>query len=284
MTQRIRLTLRLSTGDRHDVDYSILDHAVAQAWTRKLRHAGRLPLDSIYSQYHNQPPPPEPRLHAEITRDIQEITHLTGREIYPTRDRYDQTDCNRLHSLTVREQYNQDRSVRDIWHRLHRNVHKLEDIRYNYVPELLYADWGEAGGLLTTRFRTPPYDLYQDRLTPGVIYHHWQEFGKWPHRYWLDGDDPDVEHMISNCPPDLTFRPSFALCIRKGYHDHGTDPDFEQWFKTYKQAWLQRYGIPEQHCDTAAYGRGGIPLATPNDLRDLDFSLVEAISAVRLIK
>lgn len=238
--------------------YELVDNPIASQWYQKIRHLHRVPLDRYYTFRVLRDPPDN--LQKLIAQDLEILRSQIGLN-YPTKDKFNQEDCNELHSLTVATQYNYDRDIREIFHRLHRNLHSLEQQTLNIDPYQIYAGWGENEGLITGKFNVNPYDYYES-CNPGDIYLVWSEFGKSPYDYWRDRDLDDPEHFFENCKAQSTFRAQFSL-IR--FDPPNKFPkEFENWFDRYKSKWQEKWGIGWE----PIHQWGGIPLCRTKDKFD----------------
>jgi len=257
MSDKFHLIAQTQDGADHRLSYQLATNPIAKMWMEKIKHISKLPLDPIYTSKND--PLTKEELNANMAKDIKFLNDSIGR-VYDIKSEYDQQDCNNIHAYTIRYQYDHPVEIRNVFHRLHRQLHLLEDLLLDTPSELLglNAEWGEAGGLLTTTHKTSPYEYYTLRMIAGCLYQRWAEFGKTPYTYWKDQDLDDPQHFLATCKPHITFRPGFALCMR----DHVEicqDTEFESWFKKYKQIWHEKYQVP----DMAAYGLGSILLAEP---------------------
>jgi hypothetical protein len=266
-------TLKLSVNDiynnRHDIFYQLEKNYIASAWYKKIRHLYRIPLSEHYTFKIQQKPATE--LNYLISQDLIKLNELININ-YPIKESYDHHDCNVLHDITVTTQYDYSSDVREIFHRMHRTIHSLEYSMQKTVFDSIYAGWGEKEGPLTSKFDRLPYDLYQ-LCQPGTINLIWSEFGKTPLQYWRNRDFDNEEHFLKTCRPHLTFRAQFSLSVLKS--PDRFEPEFEQWFDHYRDAWQQKYG-----CNwTPMYEWGGIPLAYPKD--QFDWSVVDSIASIQ---
>ena len=276
MPKKFHLIAQTQDGVYHQILYQLANTPMAGEWIKKIKHISKIPLDTTYTNK-NDPTITKESLNSNIAKDIESLNNIIGK-IYDVKSEYTQQDCNYLHSFTIKHQYNQTLETRNIIHRLHRQLHLLED-RFNveYKQQWILADWGEAGGPLTSIHKQSPYDDYYDlNMAAGNIYHCWAEFGKTPYSYWKDQDVDDIDHFINNCKPHMTFRPGFGLCI----DDHvgkSYDAKFEKWFKKYQSIWEETYNAPP----ISPYSMGGILLAKPLD--QFDFSNIYTLTAIKLI-
>lgn len=271
MMKKLKLSVRDIHDNTHDLFYLLEENAIAEQWYKKIRHLHRVPFSDHYVFKVRQSPPND--LNQLISQDLVKLNELIKIN-YPIKESYDHDDCNILHDITVSTQYDYSLDVRDIFHRMHRNIHSLEYSMQKTVFDSIYAGWGEKEGPLTSNFDYLPYDLYR-KCIPGTINLIWAEFGKTPWQYWKDRDLNDVQHLLKTCKPHMTFRAQFSLSISESSDQF--DSEFEQWFDSYRDAWQQKYG-----CDwTPMYQWGGIPLAYPTD--QIDWSIVDSIISIQPI-
>jgi hypothetical protein len=116
-------------------------------------------------------------------------------------------------------------------------------------------------------------------MKAGNIYHQWSEFGKTPYRYWQDQDVDNVDNLLTNCKPHVTFRPNFSVFIKDVDYNNYVDPEFETWFVRYRSAWEEKYHADE----LSVYGHGGVLLATPADNQFGDFAQTYLIKSIDLL-
>lgn len=276
MNTKFYLTIQTQDGTDHQIQYQLDENPIALEWFKKIKHIWRVPLDQVYTTGTDTTTSSKD-LSKSISSDILLLNESIGK-IYDIKDEYTQNDCNVLHSFTVCTQYSNIAEVRNIFHRLHRKIHHLESIigNYGFNNYSLPADWGEKGGLLTTKHKQSPYQYYTSDMIAGNIYHIWAEFGKTPYHYWLNRDNPDVTHFINNCKPHVTFRPGFSLWIRDMTFDV-FNADFEAWFDSYRDIWQKIYSTDPM----SAYSRGGVILAKPVDPQ-FDYTTAHKIISISL--
>ena len=275
MSNKFHLIAQTQDGASHQIPYQLANNPIAEEWIKKIKHISKIPLDPIYTS-RNDVTITKEIVNSNITKDINLLNSVLGK-IYDIKSEYTQQDCNYLHSFTIEHQYKQTLETRNIIHRLHRQLHLLED-RFNveYKQQWILAEWGEAGGPLTSNYKKSPYDYYDLNMVAGNIYHLWAEFGKTPYTYWKDQDVDDIDHFINNCKPHTTFRPGFALCI-DDYVEKSYDAEFEKWFEKYQSIWEETYNAPT----ISPYSTGGVLLANPLD--QFDFSNIYTLTAIKLI-
>jgi hypothetical protein len=272
MAHKLKLSIIDIYNNNHNLFYLLEENSIATAWYKKIKHLYRVPLSDHYTFKTRQMP--LVGLNHMISQDLMKLNELIKLN-YPVKESYDRYDCNTLHDVTVSTQYDYSIDVREIFHRMHRNIHSLEySIQETTTFHSIYAGWGEKEGLLTSNFDRLPYDLYRP-CDPGTINLCWGEFGKTPWHYWKDQDLNNVEHFLKTCKPHMTFRAQFNLSILESPTQF--DSNFEQWFDSYRSVWQQQHG-----CDwTPLYQWGGIPLARPEN--QIDWSTVDTILSIQPI-
>lgn len=271
MSTKLNLKICDSSDNIHDLVYTLANNDIANAWYKKILHLRRIPLCNYYTYKTSKKSLDE--LNLSITQDLQLLNDLIDLN-YQIKQCYDQQDCNHLHDITVSTQYNHSPEIRDIFHRMHRNIHCIEEIIQKFKLDKIYAGWGEKEGLLESKFREPPYELYQF-CSPGTINLTWSEFGKTPYQYWSDHDIDDVTHFLKTCKPHNTFRAQFVVALSNP--PNGWPTEFDQWFDQWKEAWQATYG-----CDwIPLYEWGGIPLAYPE--KDFDWSLINTVVSIDIL-
>jgi hypothetical protein len=268
----LKLNLRVIdiNDNPHEFIYTVYDNPVAQVWYKKILHLYRIPLSQHYTSKIKKPSLDE--ICALISQDLMVLNEKIKID-YPIKQKYDQQDCNIIHDITISTQYGYPPYIREIFHTLHRNIHKLEkEIQHSSINHII-AGWGEKEGLLTTKFEKLPYDLYEYCM-PGSISLIWSEFGKTPWRYWKDSEIDNTQHFLKTCKPHQTFRAQFALSLQQSPRDF--DVEFKLWFDAYRDAWQQNY-----HCDwTPLYQWGGVPLARLDKKDDFDWSMSNQIVSI----
>jgi hypothetical protein len=137
----------------------------------------------------------------------------------------------------------------------------------------MYVGWGEKEGLLTNKFKEPPYPYYESQVTAGNLYTMWNEFGKTPYVYWTNQDLNNPIHFMANCRSHQTFRAQFILCVRS-YNCPEFHPDFYTWFDQYRIIWEAEHGIGW----TPTYDQGGVLLATTTS--NYDFNCTVTVKSV----
>lgn len=267
---KFNITIKDFYGRSHVIGYELEPSSIAESWYHKIHHLHRLPLDRHYTRSRKTEAVNE--LQSAITKDLLRLKDSVSL-IYPIKESYDQEDCNLLHSITVATQYDHDPDVREIFHRLHRTIHKLED-RLNGEDALgITVGWGEKEGLLRSEFDVLPYDAYQQTKN-GYIYLCWSEFGKTPYQYWRDHDSNDPEHFFQTCKPHRTFRALFVLALETRSREF--PESFDRWFDQYREEWESKYGcgwLP-------LYEWGGVPLGRP--LEEFDWAEANTVLSIAL--
>jgi hypothetical protein len=276
MANKLYLIVEDQNGNDHKLHYQLADNPIAEEWIKKIKHASRIPLDQFYTSK-NEKNINQKEINLAISKDIEMLNNTVGR-IYDIKLEYDQNDCNLLHALTVKHQYEYNLETRDIFHRLHRKIHLLEGVFSNSIKHWLDVEWGEKGGPLTTQYKQSPYQYYDLEMLAGNIYQLWAEFGKTPYVYWKNKDMNNEEHFINNCKPHSTFRPGFSLCINDINYETFNE-EFEKWFDKYRRVWQEKYNV----ADISAYGHGGVLLATPIDNKFKNYSELYNVKSIKLI-
>jgi hypothetical protein len=276
MSTKFFLTVYDQQNTQHQIEYHLADNPIAIQWLKKIKHISKVPLDRVYS-IPNDHTETKQEINVKIANDIQALNDLVGK-IYEVKDHYDQNDCNLLHAFTVSNQYNYGIEARDIFHRLHRQLHQLEMLTSPVLDNTwLPGEWGEKAGPITTMHAESPYPYYTLNMQAGNIYYQWAEFGKTPYRYWQDHDIDDVNNFLANCRPHMTFRPNFSVYV-KDVDYNCVDPEFETWFAQYRSAWEDKY-----HADAlSVYGHGGVLLAEPAANQFSNFAQIYSIECIDL--
>ena len=260
---QIILTMEDQQGCVRDVAYQLSDGAIAALWFKKLSKICRLPLDENYTQRLNILPEPE------LERSILDDARSLGIEIG---DAVDREQCNRLHDITVRQQYDHPREIRDVFHRMHKNLHLLENMRSDKPQQFLAIGWGEREGMLKGAIPEDRYEHYVP-TQPGSLYLSWAEFGKTPYQFWKNGDVDTDENFFVTAKPHLTFGVHFSLCIGNASL---MEPEFNEWFSKYEEPWRDRYDMGWND----VHNSHSILLATPCE--QIDVSEIVTVRAVRL--
>jgi hypothetical protein len=275
MTTKLFLTVQDRQGIEHRIEYCLANNPIAKQWIKKIKHIYRVPLDRTYSTPNNNTKTQQ-EVNFNLAADITLLNNTIGK-IYDVKIEYTQSDCNLLHAFTVNNQYSHSVKTRDIFHRLHRQIHLLEMMLSSSQQAWLPVEWGEKGGPITTSHTESPYTYYELNMRAGNIYHLWSEFGKTPYDYWKNQDIDEVEHFLANCKPHVTFRPNFSVFIKDVNYNY-VDQEFETWFANYRQVWEEKYHADER----SVYGHGGVLLATPAGNQFDDFSQIYSIKSVNL--
>jgi hypothetical protein len=276
MANKLYLIVEDQDGNDLQLYYRLADNPVAEEWIKKIKHVSKIPLDQFYTSK-NEKIIDQKEINLVIAEDIKTLNDTVG-WVYDIKSEYNQKDCNLLHAFTVAHQYDHDVKVRDIFHRLHRKIHLLENVFSNSIKHRLDVEWGEKGGPLTTEYKQSPYQYYDLKMLAGNIYQPWAEFGKTPYTYWKNRDADNDEHFINTCKPHITFRPGFSLYINDiTYEDF--NEEFERWFDRYRQLWQKKYNV----LDIAPYGHGGILLATPVDNKFKNYSELYTVKSIKII-
>ena len=273
MSIQFSLVLQNRQEQEQEIRYQLVDNPIAQQWFQKIKHLVRVPLCRHYTSVADTPATNQ-ELYNIISYDIKKLNEILG-PVYEIKNEYNQNDCNAIHALTVYTQYQYSPKIRDIFHHLHRQVHRLERNFNNIVQNRVHIGWGEKEGLLKTTFTESPYPYYNKKLSPGNLYMMWNEFGKTPYTYWIDRDLDNVEHFMATCKPQITARAEFVLCYRSITHQE-FDTNFYTWFESYRLPWMEKYGIVW----TPTHEYGGVPLATP--VMDYDFLNINTVQSVNL--
>ena len=276
MTDKLYLIVEDHDGNDQRLHYQLADNPVAGRWIKKIKHASKIPLDQFYTTK-NEKNLDQKEINLAISKDIKMLNDVIG-HVYDSKSEYTQEDCNLLHAFTIDHQYEHDIEIRNIFHRLHRKIHLLEKVFSNSIKDCLDVEWGEKGGPLTTQHERSLYQYYDLKLYAGNIYHRWAEFGKTPYTYWKNKDIDDQRHFLNTCRPHMTFRPGFSLCISDiTYEDF--NEEFERWFDRYRRPWQEKYNLPGM----AAYGHGGVLLATPKNNEYENYSELYTVKSIKLL-
>lgn len=273
----MKLNLKISDldGNEHDLVYTLEQNPIANKWFKKISHLYRVPLCEHYT-YKIKQEKSVAELNDSVTQDLLFLKQEIGLE-FPIKENYDQDDCNVLHAITVSRQYHYPPEIREIFHRMHRAIHRIEFSLQQVTIDEIYAGWGEKEGPLQERFHTDPYQFYEV-CRPGTLYIRWSEFGKHPWQYWKDRDSDDIDHFLDTCKPHVTFRAQFSLVLS----DHTVDefePEFLTWFETRREAWKSRYGCGDW---TPLHARGGVPLARTDE--QFDWKTANTVLSIKPIR
>jgi hypothetical protein len=268
MNTIFNLTVEDFDKQSHRVQYRLTENTVAHRWYKKILHLHRVPLCKHYTQRREQVTLSD--LYELITHGITKLNKTIDLK-YQVKDTYTQEDCNNLHDLTISNQYNYHSDIREIFHKLHRNIHSLEAKLKNINVNSIYAGWGEKEGLLETKFDKLPYKLYQSHC-PGYLYLNWSEFGKTPYRYWKDQESDNLEYFFKTCQPHKTFRTQFTLALSNW--PESFPQEFYSWFDQYQDKWKLKYNTEW----TPLHEWGGVPLAQP--LTDINWAQINTVISI----
>lgn len=269
MVSKVKITVQDFKKQSHIIEYVLSNNPIAYTWYRKIYHLHRVPLSKQYTSVRHKEPIIQ--INAQITNYLLQLKETVGLN-YTIKESYDQTDCNRLHSITLSTQYNYSPEVREIFHTMHRAIHKLEHHILNIVDNSIHIGWGENEGPVESKFELLPYQWYEN-VQVGNIYLSWSEFGKTPYQYWKNHEIDNQEHFFKTCKPHKTFRALFALILEE--HKQQFSDGFDQWFDQYRIEWELKYGcgwLP-------LYEWGGVPLGYPT--REFDWSTVNTVLAIQ---
>lgn len=273
MSENFSLIIQDQNQQLHTIEYELADNPIAQQWFQKIKHLWRIPLCYYYTSTKHDIT--NLTLFDLISQDLQWLNDRIG-FIYKIKEFYTIQDFNNIHILTVNTQYQYNQKIRNVFHRLHRRIHMLEDALSSFVPSVIHAGWGEKEGMLTTTFKESPYNFYVPALKSGNLYMVWNEFGKTPYRFWQNQDPDTLEHFISTCKPQLTFRAEFVFCY-KDRAPYEFEPEFKLWFNRYQNVWTEKWNMEWN----GIHERGGIPLAIA--ITNHQFETTSTIKSVNLI-
>jgi hypothetical protein len=134
MSNKFHLLVQTQDGNEHQLQYQSADNPIANEWMKKIKHISKLPLDEIYTSK-NDSTVTKKLLNSNISKDIELLNNSIGK-VYDVKPGYNQQDCNLLHAYTIDNQYTHPSEIRNIFHRLHRQIHLLEDMISDDPPDL----------------------------------------------------------------------------------------------------------------------------------------------------
>ena len=155
---------------------------------------------------------------------------------------------NYLHKI-YEQQYNGERK----WLIYHELIHIIERLHKGLGAEAICLDYREQVGMLTDNYDRSFVPYTTDKLFRGIIYMRWQELGKSPYEYFIDGEPDNFERICQLAKPWVLLKPNFYIAYQdsdrsNGQHLHSIGnkfDEFKQWFKQYKDDWKEYWNIPD---------------------------------------
>jgi len=235
-------------GDKDFLTYNIIENEFNKKWFKKLKSIHKLSPDlhdSRLSMKINE--------RSLIKDTYKKFCLLTG-ETYKKLDFSKQTTLNFLHELYEK---NNNKITNDIIYEFHGSIHYAENKINNTLPQgVIYIGWGIKEGPLMNRYNSQIHYTRED-INSGDIYLAWSELAKIPTVYFRDNEPNDQKRFNSLVKPNITHRPKFKI-YKKSFSYLPFELKFTEWFKTYKQSWLNLYELEDwQPYDE----QGGVHLA-----------------------
>lgn len=230
------------------IEISIYDTPPANHIYKIFKHLQHLPLDFSLNIRDN----PFSRYRTDSAFTYTEIVRcgsIVGIDV-DINELTDQLYLNHLHKL-----YELGYDGRREWLIYHELIHIIERLNRNVLPESINIDYREQAGLLTTDFDRSYNKYSTNNLYRGVVYIRWQELGKSPYEYFIDGEPHDITRMCQLAKPWIYLKPNLYIAyydsVRKdGQHVHSADfrnryTEFLTWFKEYEDEWKAHWNVPD---------------------------------------
>ena len=209
------------------LEYELNQNIVAQNWFKKIKHLQAIPISKIESK--------------ELDTSNFDYLHkkfceFINMEYVPVKI-FNQENLNYLHSLyeTAHENYSK-KSNNDILYEFHLAIHKKEKLANDWY----WIGWGTQEGLLESTFDCNKF--YESDLKKNNLYLPWSELGKTPLKYWQNKEPNNQDRFNELAKPHKALRALFVIQL----HDRllkALPIEFTDWFKTFKESWLQHYKI-----------------------------------------
>ena len=238
--KKFKIFFKNTNNDTIDLDYCLHDSVVAEKWFKQIKHLKNIPIDEIESDLVDLSD-----LHA-IHKEFCEFADIQHKQLPIKLQQEQLNDMHQLyedlHDTLSRKKQN------SALYKFHRAIHFYEsrqlDPNHNGIGHI---GWGVKGGPLEVQFDCNPY--YADKIIKGNIYLPWSELGKTPVQYFNDREPDDQSRLNQLAKPHITLRSKFYVA-KNNIVPIELDKQFTNWFKEYKQAWLNHYNIPKwDHID-----------------------------------
>lgn len=234
---RIILQLRDKENKKLKVEYVLHESELAVKWANKIKHLQHLDFDHIQSNY------AQPQS-SDLKTYYKKFCKIAGIEYDQEMDLDRQENLNHLHELFEKNHDRLSIIDPDALYAFHIAIHTRER---KQVPLRLTSGWGVKEGMLSEKFNCNRF--YESEVKRNQLYLDWSELGKKPYTYWKNNEPSNQTRVNELCKPHMTFRAQFFVAGRD-ITPVPLDRKFETWFDTYKQPWLDKYGLDKwDHID-----------------------------------
>ena len=226
---KFKIILTNQKQEKIDIDYLLDDSLLATKWSGTIKHLQQVPYDPVESGIEDV---------SDLKTIYRQFCHFANLEPIDTNN-FNQNVLNELHKIY---EEHHDRLSKEknnsVLYRFHHSIHSNEEP--NNITNTLKVGWGIKEGPLTQQYDC--HSHYTDSMKQNQIYLPWAELGKKPLDYYKDNEPNNQQRFNELSKPHMTFRPKFIInledCVPQEF-----DPDFVDWFATYKESWLEAHGI-----------------------------------------
>jgi hypothetical protein len=265
MKKTVTLDFDTNSG-MFQMQFDLCDNAVAQRWYDKLSYLQDqgIVIDTDSCSQSFGPLQDYKVYHAQLDQVIDWVNTSTTYCI-EKRSHYGQPELCAMHDVYVDMANDPDYDIFPQTYQLNQLIHLCENALAGRHDPLFYTiSWGGNDGDTMEDFSEDPYQYYTLDIRPGSLYLYWVEIGKRPGEYWHDQDPDDMDSFMHTVRPHLSWSAHCKINLRGR---HYRPPAFWAWFDSYRERFLQQYGLSDY---TDLHECGAIALAHPRDPGYLD--------------
>jgi hypothetical protein len=257
MKKNIALEFKTHTGSTLVVNYTLADNPVAHEWYEKiklLQNQG-LKIDQEFTSDAYGSLQSYTWYKQQLDKTIDWVNQNTGYFIVK-KDRYDQTELCAMHDIYVDMTQDPLCLAHPETYQLNKYIHCVEfTVNGNKHPGYFAISWGLNDGVTMQSTDQNFYRHYTTNLIPGNMYLYWAEIGKRPTEYWRDNDPENLENFLNVTCPHHSWSAHCKINIKGSWN---VETKFWQWFETYRQPFLSKWGLTEW---TELHETGAVELA-----------------------
>jgi len=231
------MKLTIHWNNNTDIDIALNDTPAAHAMYRYYKHLQHLKFDFKSHTYDNPFDQDHYKLDQSLT-NVQQAAHRLGLTV-DANYKVTQQDLNCWHEI-YEKNYNGDPT----WLEFHESIHMAEMLLRNDDVTDINFDYREQAGMLVTPFDRTWLKFGTTKVTKGTVFVQWQELGKTPYNYFIDGEPDNCKRLCELAKPWVYFKPNIYISVVDIDHaENRRWEDFNNWFAKYRQCWTQHWEI-----------------------------------------
>jgi len=200
-----------------------------------------------------------------------------------------------LNELHVLYEQGYQKSYDPHWLEYHELLHTVEahnTFLERNIPKGFLIDYRQYAGPIIKDFNRTYLSHAVTDLNPGVCYATWQELGKVPMQYWIDGEPSSQNRINELAKPWLTLKPTMFVVFEQlnALPTNQQMDDFLSWFAPFQKNWMQKYNLDtilifDVISKNSILQGGKIPVAVIDYPQELDIELTKKnyVTRVKLI-